>query len=304
MSDITIIRYDLNDDVNKDLPILHPQFKNYEIWEKYDKIWLKHCAFKVDGTSKIYYDYDIVCKKCKTKMSFSESKRHRKFFYGHSIECSDSSVKRYRRDESNKSEPQFGAIDMLAKRAKTMTTSMQDLLMSKIVDLSIVSGVPFSFFELAEFYELFDVCKFKVGKINSSKIHDSIIRQGSNYRINLHEKLQKVPSVSLVIDLWQSGDKNSTWFLCCGVMYIDEDFKSHCHLLCFQALEEDHHSPEYLSKVMKQIAIDYNIIYKINNIILDSATNNLKFGDVFYEEINNTLVDNPHKKKYQKSFKF
>ncbi|KAG0685816.1 hypothetical protein C6P40_004782, partial [Pichia californica] len=109
----------------------------------------------------------------------------------------------------------------------------------------------------------------------------------------------------LTFDLWESGDTHGSWFICVAVSFISHDtWKREHHILEFQLLNNSGHTGEYLAQVVKRITDNYNITYKINNICLDSASNNLRFANNFHDLVNSSIIGSPHAEHIRKGILF
>ena len=130
----------------------------------------------------------------------------------------------------------------------------------------------------------------------SRKIHDTIVFLDRNYKLNLHNLLQDVTSVSLVLNMWKSGDEYGNWFVCCCVQFIDSLNKRQNYILNFKHLKKDSQTGEYYASEILKITEAYDITYTIHSIVLDSARSNIKFGDVFAESVSKAAKNHPHSK--------
>ena len=130
----------------------------------------------------------------------------------------------------------------------------------------------------------------------SRKIHDTIVFLDRNYKLNLHNLLQDVTSVSLVLNMWKSGDEYGNWFVCCCVQFIDSLNKRQNYILNFKHLKKDSQTGGYYASEILKIIEAYDITYQIRSIVLDSARSNIKFGDVFAESVSKAAKNHPHSK--------
>lgn len=73
-------------------------------------------------------------------------------------------------------------------------------------------------------------------------------------------------------------------------MFINSDWEREFHILAFDKLENfSGHTDLYLASIIKKITDKYNITYKINSFIVDSANNNIQFGVKYREEIDRSI---------------
>lgn len=267
-----------------------PAFYATERWTYFTRTKIPNTAYSTNKSTKLYYDYTIACvhSLCPYTTTSSQLLNNRSCLNNHTRGC------RYSRQSKKRPSESQTRLDSFAtkKRCPILDRKVKSTIHEHNVETAIKENLPFSYFESQSFNKSFDAIGLAMPSEYASKIHDSIMEKGFNYKLNLHKILNDVPSMSLIFDCWEGGDHGNTWFFCCCVAYIDTQMKQHFKTLDFKEIKKDKQAGDDLAKYLLEITDDYNITYKIVNLISDSASSNLSASEAFKELVESRLDRN------------
>lgn len=87
------------------------------------------------------------------------------------------------------------------------------------------------------------------------------------------------------------------------VSFINSSFENEKYMLCFRAVDRNVHKARYIAEQIKQTVDELDVTYKVSHIIPDSASNNIKFEEDFYNMVN-YKIKNGFKDNLSKLFFF
>lgn len=284
-----IVQIDLSLPENRDLRIEEYKFKTVaKSRYTFEVIPNKGIKHELKSTTRYYKDYKISCHVCS------------KFFIWSSLKCSPMALSRHiKSSHSSESEStkaaifkskthkvKYNTIDRyVSAENHTRSQMVQKKLENDLTNFFIDGGIPFRLLNSPHLANALKRLGYTLKIGGKEKLNDKIYLKEIIYKINVHEELQEINSISLMFDMWKAKDKNHTWFLCCEASFVDKNYNPQTRILDFMPMEGESHSGEYIAQKIKALTDAFNITYKIAFITVDSASNNISSSTELFRSL-------------------